>query len=159
MQQRKIHTPLAQTDGAFFENKVILVPILRAGLALLPPFVALFPQASIGFIGIRRDEKDASPHLYYENIPDIPSNAAVFLLDPMLATGGTANLALDHLARLGAEPAHTLLTTFLASQIGIGALRERHPRVRIISAAIDPELDSKKFIVPGLGDFGDRYFA
>jgi len=159
LKSRKIHTPMGETAGGSFNKKVILVPILRAGLAFLPSFLALFREASIGFLGIRRDEKDARPHLYYENLPQIRSDDYVFLLDPMLATGGTANLALDKLAEKGAAPIHTLLATFLSAKPGIEAIEARHPHVKIFTAATDPHLDAKKFIVPGLGDFGNRYFG
>jgi len=159
LQKHAIHTPIQETSGSLFNGKAILVPILRAGLAFLPSFLRLLPNASVGFLGIRRSERDAKPHLYYENLPQIPPNATVFLLDPMLATGGTANLSLDHLATQGADPSRTLLVTFLAAKPGILAVEARHPKVKILTAAVDPELDSKKFIVPGLGDFGDRYFG
>lgn len=159
LQSEKIHTPMGETVGALFEKKVVLVPILRAGLALLPSFIHLFNKASIGFFGIKRLEKDARPHLYYENLPHIPSDAYVFLLDPILATGGTANLALDKLTEKGSSPSTTVMATFLSAKAGIEAVRSRHPQVKIHTVAIDPHLDSKKFITPGLGDFGDRYFG
>lgn len=159
LETHKIETPMGKTSGSFFEKRVILVPILRAGLAFLPSFLDLFKGASVGFFGIRRDEKDAHPHLYYENIPEIGRGDYVFLLDPMLATGGTANLALDKLAEKGASPDNTFFATFLASQFGQDAVLARHPRVKIHAAAVDSHLDPKKFIVPGLGDFGNRYFG
>ena len=159
LQTQKIHTPVGEAAGALFDKKVILVPILRAGLAFLPSFLNIFSKASIGFLGIRRSEKDAHPHLYYENLPDISPDAYVFLLDPMLATGGTANLALDKLTEKGASPATTIMASFLAAKPGMEAVHARHPQVKIHTAAVDPHLDSKKFITPGLGDFGNRYFG
>jgi len=155
----KVTTPLGEAEGARLETPVILIPILRAGLVFLPPFLKLFPQASIGFLGIRRDEKDARPRLYYENIPEFPPQARIYLLDPMLATGGTANLALERIANRGAAPQRTLLATFLAARQGMEAVRRQHPAVAIHTAAVDPDLDPNQFIVPGLGDFGDRYFG
>ena len=159
LQTQKIHTPIGEATGAFFAKKVVLVPILRAGLAFLPSFINLFSNASIGFLGIKRAEKDALPHLYYENLPDIDPDTYVFLLDPMLATGGTANLALDRLVEKGASPATTVMASFLAAKNGVEAVHARYPQVKIHTAAIDPHLDSKKFITPGLGDFGNRYFG
>lgn len=159
LKAEKIHTPMGETTGASFDKEVVLVPILRAGLAFLPAFLALFKNASIGFLGIRRSEKDAHPHLYYQNLPEIRSDAYVFLLDPMLATGGTANLALETLAETGVSPAMTFLATFISSQAGIESVQSRHPRLKIHTAAVDPHLDSKKVVVPGLGDFGNRYFG
>lgn len=154
-----IQTPFAKVEGKHFEEPVLLIPILRAGLAMLPPFLHLFPKASIGFFGIRRDERDAHPVLYYENIPEIRPNTLVFLLDPILATGGTANLSLDKLTAVQASPHLTHLVTFLASEEGLKAVQKKHPRVSIHTTAVDPELNSQKFIIPGLGDFGDRYFG
>ena len=152
-------TPMGETSGAYFDHPVVLIPILRSGLAFLPPFLGLFPHASIGFFGIGRNEENAQAELYYEKLPPITSDTYVFLLEPMLATGGTAHLALDRLAKSPASPAHTFLVTFLASKPGIEAVAHRHPQVHIHAAAIDPHLDAKQFIVPGLGDFGDRYFG
>ena len=159
LRTQKIHTPIGEASGAVFDKKVILVPVLRAGLAFLPSFLNIFSGASIGFLGIRRSEKDANPHLYYENLPDISPDAYVFLLDPMLATGGTANLALDKLTEKGASPATTIMASFLSAQAGMEAVHARHPQVKIHTAAVDLHLDSKKFITPGLGDFGNRYFG
>ncbi len=159
LRQEKIQTPMGEAAGARFDHKVVLVPILRAGLVFLPSFLSLFPTASIGFLGIRRSEEDAHPHLYYENLPHITPDTYIFLLDPMLATGGTANLALDRLVKNTACPAQTHLATFLASEPGIEAVSQRHPHTAIHAAAIDPHLDAKQFIVPGLGDFGNRYFG
>lgn len=132
-----------------------LVPILRAGIALLPAFLQKYPAAPIGFLGIRRDEKTAIPHLYYEKIPPLPDQ--ILILDPMLATGGSANLAIERLKAKGGK--HIRLITIIASQEGVRFIREKHPDVKLYSVAIDETLDADKFIVPGLGDFGDRYFS
>jgi uracil phosphoribosyltransferase len=136
-------------------EKATLVPILRAGIALLHPFQKKFPAAPIGFLGIRRDEKTALPHLYYENLP--PLTEQILILDPMLATGGSANLAIDRLKSKGAKHIH--LISVIASRDGIEAIKKRHQDIKIYSVAIDETLDADKFIVPGLGDFGDRYFS
>lgn len=135
-------------------KKIILIPILRAGLALLPAFQDCFPGAPIGFIGIKRDEKTALPHLYYQNLPPIAPSDHVLLLDPMLATGGSAHLALNLI-----KAANVTLVTVIAAPEGVQLVKERHPKVQIYTVAIDQGLDAQKFIVPGLGDFGNRYFG
>ena len=155
-----IKTPLnAPIKGEELSCRVILVPILRAGLALWPAFQRLFPSAPIGFFGIRRDEKTALPKLYYENVPKISKEDWVFLLDPMLATGGSACLALQKLQEFGALQERITLVSVLAAKEGIEAFHKKFPRASLITAAIDPLLNDQKFIVPGLGDFGDRYFG
>jgi uracil phosphoribosyltransferase len=136
---------------------VVLVPILRAGMALLPAFLALFPEAPIGFFGIKRDEKTALPHLYYEKLPSIAETDTVFLLDPMIATGGTACLALKLLKQKGAK--EIFLFAVIGATIGMKKVEHEHPEVKMLVAAEDPELNAQKMIVPGLGDFGDRYFS
>ncbi len=138
-------------------QKVVLVPILRAGLVFLSEFQKKFERAPIGFLGIRRDEKTAEPMLYYENLPSIASEDQVLVLEPMLATGGSACLALQILKKKGAR--NFILVTILGAEPGVKVLKETHPEVQLYSVAIDKELDAKKFIVPGLGDFGDRYFG
>lgn len=140
-------------------QRIILIPILRAGLVLLSPFQEFFESAPIGFLGIRREEETALPHLYYEKLPRLTHTDQILLLDPMLATGGSANLALDRLKASGADLSHVTLIVILAARIGLAAVEKRHPQVRIYTVAVDEKLDSKKFIVPGLGDFGDRYFG
>lgn len=153
-----VETPLSSAAGAKAEGRVVLVSILRAGLALLPAFLQLFPDAPIGFFGMKRDEKTAQPALYYENIPPLEPTDQLFLLDPMLATAGSTLLALEKLVpRL--SPNHITLVTVIASTPGLLNLKKRFPVVRVLTAAEDPELDTHSFIVPGLGDFGDRFFG
>jgi uracil phosphoribosyltransferase len=154
-----IRTPFAETTGSHLPHPIVLIAILRAGLVFLPPFLSLFPSASIGFFGIRRDEKTANPHLYLENLPAIGADAYIFLLDPMLATGGTANLALDRIHSKGASADRIHLVTFLSASQGRDAVQKRHPAVKIHTAATDPSLTPHHYIVPGLGDFGHRYFG
>ncbi len=100
---KMVKTPVGQAEGASISQRVILVPILRAGLALLPAFLSFFPHAPIGFMGIRREETTAKPHLYYENIPALKPTDLVLILDPMIATAGSALLAIDHLIKKGAS--------------------------------------------------------
>jgi uracil phosphoribosyltransferase len=152
-----VKTPVGQAEGASISHRVVLVPILRAGLALLPAFLKYFPQAPIGFIGIRREEGTAKPQLYYENIPALKSTDLVFILDPMIATAGSALLAIDHLVKKGAT--QLALVGMLGSREGLEKIESAYPDLTVIVAAEDPELNSRKFIVPGLGDFGDRYFG
>ena len=158
LSSKPVHTPLASSPGAILSARIVLIVILRAGLALLPSFQKLFPDAPIGFFGIRRDEKTAAPHLYYENLPTLSETDWILLLDPMLATGGTACLSLEHLRKAGASPAQTILVSVIAAEEGIKSVNSQFPAVSIVTAGIDPSLNAKKFIVPGLGDFGDRYF-
>jgi uracil phosphoribosyltransferase len=154
---KKVKTPLGEAEGKMVDERVVLVPILRAGLTLLPAFLQYFPQAPIGVVGIQREEKTAKPLLYYENIPAIKSTDLVFILDPMIATAGSALLTIEHLTKKGA--AHIFLVGILGSKEGLAKIENTYPDINLIVAAQDPELDSRKFIVPGLGDFGDRYFG
>lgn len=148
---------LAAQAAEVHATRVVLVPVLRAGMALLPAFLTLFPNAPIGFFGIRRDEKTAAPHLYYEKLHSIAKTDTVFLLDPMIATGGTACLALKHLKQKGAEK--IFLFGVIAATEGMKKVSSEHPDVAVFVCAEDSELNAQKMIVPGLGDFGDRYFT
>ena len=140
------------TDG------LMLVPVLRAGLALLPAFAAAVPGAPVAFIGIARDEETAQPDLYYTRFPDVMPPKAL-IIDPMLATAGTACLVAELLKQEG-YPAETILFVgVLASREGMERLAGVIPRDNISVVAVDPELDARKFIVPGIGDYGDRYFG
>lgn len=154
---KAIKTPLAKAEGMSIHQRIVLVPILRAGLVLVPSFLKYFPDAPIGVFGIRRDEATAAPQLYYENLPVLKSTDFVFLLDPMIATGGSALLALQHLIDKGITK--IILVGILGSKEGVEKIKKQHPNVEILVAAKDPELNSRKFILPGLGDFGDRYFG
>jgi uracil phosphoribosyltransferase len=154
---KMVKTPVGQAEGASISHRVVLVPILRAGLALLPAFLKYFPQAPIGFMGIRREEGTAKPLLYYENIPALNPTDLVFILDPMIATAGSALLTIDHLIKKGAS--QMALVGMLGSKEGLEKIKSTHPNLTLIVAAEDPELNGQKFIVPGLGDFGDRYFG
>lgn len=139
------------------EQRVVLVAILRAGLVLLPAFQDQFMGAPIGLIGIRRDEKTALPHLYYEKLPPLPGSSHILIFDPMLATGGSANLAINLLKAHGKH--RMTLISMIAAPQGIELIQKGHPEVSQYTASIDKGLDQKKYIVPGLGDFGDRYFG
>lgn len=154
-----IQTPLAQTNGVYLENNMILVPVLRSGLVLLPSFLHFYPKARVGFIGARRDEKTAIAELYYLKLPALSSDTNILILDPMIATGGTASLAIKTLIESGAEEKKITLISFISSPDGRKRLQEEYPNVGLLIAQIDEGLDPAKRIIPGLGDFGDRYFG
>jgi uracil phosphoribosyltransferase len=154
-----VETPLGKAPGKKMAQRVVLVPILRAGMALLPSFLKLFPDAPVGFFGIRRNEETADPHLYYENIPPLQQTDLVFLLDPMVATAGSTLLAISHLLQKGVAPAKIVLVSVIASSTGLQKIKSKYEYLNLVVAAEDTELSDKKLIVPGLGDFGDRYFG
>ena len=144
--------PSADDDG------LMLVPVLRAGLALLPAFTSALPDAPVAFVGIARDEETAQPDLYYTRFPEaMPPRALI--IDPMLATAGTACLVAELLMREGYSPNDIHYAGVLAAREGMERLAGVVPRGNISVVAIDPELDARKFIVPGIGDYGDRYFG
>lgn len=140
------------TDGP------MLVPVLRAGLALLPAFAGALPDAPVAFVGIARDERTAQPDLYYTRFPEaMPPRALI--IDPMLATAGTACLVAELLIGEGYSPDAIHFVGVLAAREGVDRLAGVIPRANISVVAVDPELDARKFIVPGIGDYGDRYFG
>lgn len=140
-------------------RKVVLVPILRAGLALLPSFIEKFPEASVGFIGLKRNEKTLKPKAYYQNIPKLSKGNRVIVLDPMLATGGSAVAAVATLIKAGAREENMLFVGVISAPEGLAKLQKNFPKVELLVAVHDEKLDKKGYIVPGLGDFGDRYFG
>lgn len=154
-----IKTPLTHTEGVFFKNDFILVPILRSGITMLPPFMEFYPNSPIGFIGTKRDELTAIPALYYINLPLIHEGNHILLLDPMLATGGSSILAVQLLKEAGAKEKQISLISFIASPDGVAHFKKDCPEAGLLVAQLDEGLDDQKRIVPGLGDFGDRYFG
>ena len=154
-----IETPLEKTNGTSIKEQVVLVSILRAGLVFLSPFLKFYPNALIGLVGARRDEVTAMPHLYYKNLPPFTHKNPILILDPMLATGGSACLAIDLLKDAGAEDSQITLISAVVAPEGVSRLKKEHPKVNLLAAQIDDKLDEHKFIHPGLGDFGDRYFG
>ena len=153
----EIETPLEPTRGLRLRDEVAVVPVLRAGLGMVEGFLRLLPDARVGHVGIYRDEEDHVPVDYYERLPRGLPHARVYVLDPMLATGGSAVTALNHLKRAGAKQLE--LVCLVAAPEGIGAVEQAHPDVRIWTAAVDRELDENAYIRPGLGDAGDRVFG
>ncbi|MDQ4142471.1 MAG: uracil phosphoribosyltransferase [Actinomycetota bacterium] len=153
---RKVSTPLEDVEAQSLADPIILVPILRAGLGLLDPIVDLFPEARVGYIGLERDEATFKPTTYYSKLPQV-SSARVFVLDPMLATGGSAAAAIRAVREAGAS--WIRMISVVAAPEGVAVLEDTHPDVDIVTAALDRELNDRAFIVPGLGDFGDRLYG
>ena len=156
---KTITTPLEETKGKQLAGDLVIIPILRAGLAMLPSFLRFFPEASVGFLGMRRDEETKEPHLYYENLPTLKNGSAVMVIDPMIATGGSGILAIEKIKSKGISENQIFYVGILAAQEGIERVKKAFPEIRIVIGHIDPILNQDAFIVPGLGDFGDRYFG
>ncbi|MGC6424301.1 MAG: uracil phosphoribosyltransferase [Lentimonas sp.] len=151
-----VQTPLEETPGAEISGGVVFVPILRAGLGMLDASMAAIPGSSVGYIGLERDEETAEASCYYSKIPDLPAAQIVYVIDPMLATGGSAIQAIDVVKSQGAR--RVSMVSIIAAPEGVAALGEAHPDVSVVTGVIDRELDENKYIRPGLGDFGDRLF-
>ncbi len=152
----EVETPIRRTEGRRLSGEVIVVPILRAGLGMTGAFQQLLPEIRVGHLGMYRDETTHQPVDYYSNIPPGVQSALVVVVDPMLATGGSAHGALTHLKKRGAQ--HLRFVSLISAPEGIKKIRDEHPDVPLFTAAIDEKLDDDAFIVPGLGDAGDRYF-
>ena len=151
-----VETPIMTTLGGSVVAPVVAIPVLRAGLGMLDGFLEIVPRASTGYVGMRRDEQTLLPHEYYRNLPPI-DGAHLFLLDPMLATGGSICAALSGLdMRLTASCS---LLSIIAAPEGVACVQERFPQVGIWVAALDSGLNEHGFIVPGLGDAGDRLWG
>ncbi len=153
----EVETPLQKTDGHSLTRPVVLVPILRAGVGLMNGFTEILSEASVGYIGLYRDEITHQPHSYYCKLPPHTAESDVILIDPMLATGGSAADAADELKKAGAT--RIRFACLIASPEGVAAFEERHPDIPIFTAALDECLNENAYIVPGLGDAGDRYFG
>lgn len=152
----EIETPLTTTSARTLDRPVVAVPILRAGLGLLETVTDLLPEVRVGYAGLERDEETLQPTSYYLKVPEL-RDASVLLLDPMLATGGSAAFAAGLLKEHGATDIQ--LVCVVAAPEGVKRLATEHPDVRIVTAAIDDGLNDVGYIVPGLGDFGDRLFG
>ncbi|MEP6953306.1 MAG: uracil phosphoribosyltransferase [Solirubrobacteraceae bacterium] len=155
--ERTVQTPLEEAPARRLEAEIILVPVLRAGLAMVEGFLRLLPDARVGHLGLQRDEATLEPSGYFERLPPTVGEGLVFLLDPMLATGGSAVAALDRLKANGATS--LALICLVAAPEGVEAVRAQHPDVPIWTAALDRQLDENGYIRPGLGDAGDRVFG
>jgi len=152
----EIDTPLTKTVGYEIENENVAVAVLRAGLGLADGIKELLPNTSFGYIGVQRNEETASPEYYYENLPEL-KNKNVFILEPMLATGGSLSFAIDKVKEY--SPKNIFALTVICAPEGISKLEEKHPDVTLITASIDEKLNENWYIVPGLGDMGDRLFG
>jgi uracil phosphoribosyltransferase len=155
--EKEITTPLTSMIGQELERPIVLVPILRAGLGFSEPFLQMLPEATVAHYGMRRNEESLQPEVYLERIPEHIADSEVFVLDPMLATGGSAKAAINGLKERGAKHLH--FVCLVASPEGLKSLKENHADVNITCAAIDEGLDQQGYIVPGLGDAGDRIFG
>ena len=153
-----VETPLERTEVRRLNTlDPVLVPVLRAGLGLLPPFLQLMPTAKVGHLGLYRDHDSLVPVPYYRNFPPLLSERHVFVLDPMLATGGSASEALRQLKEAGAK--RLSLVCLVGAPEGLKRVQADHPDVQVVLAALDRGLNEKGYILPGLGDAGDRLFG
>jgi uracil phosphoribosyltransferase len=156
LQTVPVQTPLAETSARVLSQRIALVPILRAGLGMVDAVLNLMPTAEVWHLGMYRDEATARPVEYYSKLPKTKPVDVGIVLDPMLATGGSAIAALGALREWGVS--NLKLVAMIASRDGIRAVQEQVPEADMFVGAIDAELDARKFIVPGLGDAGDRIF-
>jgi uracil phosphoribosyltransferase len=153
----EIETPLAKTTIPMLAKEVVIVPILRAGLGMVSGIQQLIPTAKVGHVGMYRDEETLLPNQYYFKVPPTIHNATVLVLDPMLATGGSVAAAVTLLKKAGAKDIR--FVGIVGCPVGVEALQKAHDDVDIYLAALDPELNEKSYIVPGLGDAGDRLYG
>jgi len=152
-----VTTPLGPADGLVVKTDVVVVPVLRAGLGMLDAVLELLPSARVGHIGLQRDEATAIASRYYSKLPPNVVDSFVLMIDPMLATGGSAAAAIDLLKAAGAKTIRMIC--IVSAPEGVRLLEARHPDVVIYTPVVDRELNPHKFIVPGLGDFGDRLYG
>jgi uracil phosphoribosyltransferase len=152
-----VTTPLGTAPAHVVSGDVVVVPILRAGLGMLDAVLELLPGARVGHIGLQRDERTAMPSKYYSKLPPNLAESYVLLIDPMLATGGSAAAAIDLIKEAGGRAIRMIC--IVAAPEGVDLLQQRHPDVSVYTPVIDRELNVQKFIVPGLGDFGDRLYG
>ena len=156
LKRGSVETPLGPADAGWIEREVVAVPVLRAGLGLLGPVLELLPRVSVGYIGLERDEETAVARIYYNKLPPLRGKVPL-LLDPMLATGGSGARAIEIIKEAGGEDCRFVCV--VAAPEGVRVVEEQHPEVKIFTAALDAGLNDRSYIVPGLGDFGDRLFG
>lgn len=157
MKEIEIETPLVKTLGVETANDFIIVPILRAGVGMLEGITNLLPTSRVGFVGMYRDPVSKQPVEYYEKLPENVVNPLVIIIDPMLATGGSIIATADLLKKKGFDKIK--IVSIISSPEGVKAVNEAHPDIDIYTGNIDEYLDEKKYIIPGLGDAGDRLFG
>ncbi len=153
---QNVQTPVGETDGKFLDQPLAVVPVLRAGLGMLEPVVELFPDVAVGYIGLERHEDTAIARSYYSKLPNLTGRYTL-CVDPMLATGGSAAQAISLIKAHGATD--VTMVCVVAAPEGVSKLEESHPNIAIVTASLDERLNDKKYIVPGLGDFGDRLYG
>ena len=153
----RVATPLETTTGYALRDDIVIVPVLRAGLGLVDGFLDFLPDARVGHVGLYRNEKTLEPVEYYSKFPRSQGKSLVLLLDPMLATGGSGSAAIAFLKQKGATKIR--FVTLLAAPEGVRRVTSRHPDVRVFSCVVDRKLNARGYIVPGLGDAGDRIFG
>ena len=155
--EKIVETPLEITNTQVLAREITVVPILRAGLGMIDGILSIIPEARVGMLGLYRDESTLEPINYYSNLPVGLKDMDVILVDPMLATGGSAANAADTLKNYGAK--RLTMMALVAAPEGVKAMQERHPDVRVFAAVLDKQLNKKGYILPGLGDAGDRCFG
>lgn len=153
----EIKTPMTRMIGKRMKNDIVIVPILRAGVGMLDGILRLVPNARVGFLGIYRDHDTKLPVEYYSKLPENLTNPLVFIIDPMLATGGSVVAAIDILKKQGFD--HIVLISIISAPEGIKVVEDAHPDVQIFTGNVDDFLDENKYIIPGLGDAGDRLYG
>jgi len=156
-ERKVVSTPLADMQGFCLADELVVVPVLRAGVAMLSAAQALVADVPVGFLGLERDEHTAIAREYYQKFPPLNEHTRVLVLDPMLATGGSLCDTINAVQRRGAS--RITVVSIVAAPEGIARIRAEYPETEMILACVDSHLDARKFIVPGLGDFGDRYFG
>ncbi|MFI0421257.1 uracil phosphoribosyltransferase [Spongiactinospora sp. 9N601] len=160
VEPHEVTTPVGATyAGLRPAAEVCAVPVIRAGESMEPELRAMYPGIRIGKILIQRDKTTKLPHLYYTHLPPDIAGRHVLLLEPMLATGGSAAAAIEVLLDHGVREEHVVFVNLLASPEGLAALSQAHPRVRVVTSSIEERLNESAYMVPGIGDFGDRYFG
>jgi uracil phosphoribosyltransferase len=157
LEEFEVETPLEKTKGYRFDKQIVLVPVLRAGLSMVSSFLSMIPDAQVGHIGLQRDEKTLLPIDYYYKTPKNLDESITIVLDPMLATGGSAVASFNSLKQKGVGKC--ILACMIAAPEGIKKMNSAHPEIPIYTAALDRELNGNGYILPGLGDAGDRTFG
>ncbi|MEM8815380.1 MAG: uracil phosphoribosyltransferase [Pseudomonadota bacterium] len=152
-----VPTPVAEAKCRKIDTDIVVVPILRAGVGMLDGILDLLPTARVGFVGLYRDEETAQPVSYYDRLPPQTRGGTCIIIDPMLATGGSTNAAIDLLKQSGATD--IVVICIVTCPEGLAAVEKEHPDVTVYTAAVDERLNERKYIVPGLGDAGDRLFG
>lgn len=156
LRKKVVETPLEKTEGFIIDNEIVLVPILRAGLGMIDAILELFPNVDVGYMGFQRDEDTAIAKGYYSKLPEI-KDKLVFIADPMLATGGSLIKAIEEIYRQ--KPKKIIVICIVAAPEGVKIIKEKYPDVKIYTASLDRQLNEKKYILPGIGDFGDRLYG